>query len=37
MSFLFGMGFGALVALGISFIVSPKQTDIDENEEDWYI
>jgi hypothetical protein len=32
-----GMVLGAIVTMGISFIVSPKQTDIDENEEDWYI
>ncbi len=36
MNFLLGLGLGALVTLGVKFIFSSDEEDIDENEEDWY-
>jgi hypothetical protein len=36
MNFILGLGLGAIVTMGIAFIVSPKQADIDEDEENWY-
>jgi hypothetical protein len=36
MSFLFGIGLGALLTMGVAFVVAADKNDVDENEQDWY-
>jgi hypothetical protein len=36
MSFLFGVGLGALVTIGVAFVFASDKNDVDENEQDWY-
>jgi hypothetical protein len=36
MSFLFGVGLGALVTIGVAFVFAADKNEVDENEQDWY-
>ncbi len=36
MNFILGLGLGALVTLGVTFVFSSNKANVDENEEDWY-
>jgi hypothetical protein len=36
MSFLFGVGLGALFTIGVAFAVSADKNIVDDDEENWY-
>jgi hypothetical protein len=36
MNFLFGVGLGALLTIGVSFIVAADRNILDEDEDNWY-
>lgn len=37
MSFLFGVGLGALAVIGAAFIVAADKNIVDEGDDEWYI
>jgi hypothetical protein len=36
MSFLFGMGLGALATIGVAFIFAADKNIVDEGDDEWY-
>jgi hypothetical protein len=36
MSFLFGVGLGALATIGVAFIFAADKNIVDDDEENWY-
>ena len=37
MSFLFGVGLGAIITIGVAFVVSADKNVLDEGDDEWYI
>jgi hypothetical protein len=36
MSFLFGVGLGALVTIGVAFVFAADKNNLDEGDDEWY-
>ena len=36
MNFLFGVGLGALIMIGVSFIFAADRNILDEKDDEWY-
>ena len=36
MNFLFGVGLGALITIGVSFIFAADRNVLDEEDDEWY-